>query len=165
MEKAVEDTVSLKKFFLSNINAYKWSKRVDATIYRCNNLKTAKEVRKHIYKKNRGLLNDDDILKRINDDNPLRLTIVSKKFEKNDNEFIDNIDWNIGISKDIILNDGTYILIDIKEVIPTCNKELFECRGNVISDFQNYLELEWLESLKLKYSIAINYELLYSLIK
>ena len=93
------------------------------------------------------------------------MQINSNIFEKGDNEHIDNVDWNVGVSKDIVLKDGSYILIDIKEVLSPTLKELHETRGKVISDYQNALEKEWLSQLKSKYSVKINMELLESLIE
>ena len=42
---------------------------------------------------------------------------------------------------------------------------LEETRGKVISDYQNALEIEWINNLKSKYSIEINTKVLYSLVK
>ena len=75
------------------------------------------------------------------------------------------MDWKVGIAKDIVLKDKSYILIDIHQVLPAGTKELSENRGKVISDYQNALELEWLSNLRSKYSVEINTEVLHSLIK
>ena len=82
-----------------------------------------------------------------------------------ENEYIDEIDWNIGIARDIVLKDGSYVLVDIHQVLPAGVKELEDTRGKVISDYQNALETEWILNLKSKYSIEIDKEVLYSLIK
>ena len=82
-----------------------------------------------------------------------------------ENEYIDNLNWERGIANDIVLEDGSYILVDIHDLIPAGFKKLEETRGKVISDYQNSLEAEWISSLKLKYSVKINIEALHSLIK
>ncbi|MEC9208814.1 MAG: peptidylprolyl isomerase [Bacteroidota bacterium] len=163
--KAVEDTIGLQAFFTANQFKYTWPERVDATIYSCIDLATAKMVKRNIYKKNRGNITDAEILKEINTNAPLSLQINAKKFIKGENEYIDNLDWQEGIAKDIMLKDGSYILVDIHQILPAGVKELNETRGKVISDYQNTLEKEWLVNLKLKYSVKINMEALYSLIK
>ena len=45
------------------------------------------------------------------------------------------------------------------------NKELNEAKGPVTSDYQNYLEKTWLDELAKKYSVILNYDVLYSLDK
>ena len=104
-------------------------------------------------------------MKEINTDSPLSLKISTKKFVKGENTYIDNISLKVGIAKDIVLKDGTFVLIDIHQVIPAGNKELNETRGKVISDYQNALESEWISNLKSKYSVKIDVEVLHSLIK
>ncbi len=163
-KKAVEDTIGLESFFTSNQSSYMWPERVDATIYSCIDLGTAKKVRRNIYRKNRGNITDSEILTQINTNSPLSLQINSKKFIRGENQYIDIIDWKKGISKDIVLEDGSYILIDIHQVLPISVKDLNETRGKVISDYQNALEKEWISNLKLKYSVKINREVLHSLI-
>ena len=164
-KKAVEDTVGLNTFFIKNQSSYEWDERVNATIYTCVDLVTAKEVKRNIYKKHRNKITDKEILTKINSNEPLSLKIDSKNFVREENKYIDNIDWTVGISNDIVLQDGTYVLIDIHQILPPGPKMLEETRGKVISDYQNALENEWITILKSKYSIEINTELLYSLVK
>lgn len=163
--KAVEDTVGLQEFFINNQSSYTWPNRVDATVYTCIDLETARVVRRNIYKKNRGVITDSDILKKINAEAPLSLQIKNNKFAEGENQYIDSIEWKVGVSKDIVLKDGSYILVDIHSVLPQGPKELSEARGRVISDYQNTLEAEWLVELKSKYSVSIDIKVLHSLIK
>jgi peptidyl-prolyl cis-trans isomerase SurA len=163
--KAVEDTVGLQSFYNSNINNYKWEERVDASIYRCIDLVTAKTVKRAIHKKHRGNINNAEILIKANEGAPLSLQINSKKFVKGENKYIDSINWKVGISKDIKTSDGSYIIIDINEVLEPRSKTLNENRGKVISDYQNILEKEWIVLLKEKYKVKVNKDVLYKLIK
>lgn len=163
--KAINDTLGLQTFFDSNQSSYTWPDRVDATVYTCIDLSTAKKVRRQIYRKKRGSVTDDEIIKIINYQNPLALQVNSNKFSKYQNEYVDRINWKEGIANDIVLNDGSYILVDVHQVIPSCPKQLDEVRGKVISDYQNELEAKWLTELKSKYSIKVNMEVLYSLVQ
>ena len=163
--KAVEDTVGLQNFYTENSSNYMWENRADATVYSCIDLATAKLVKKAVYKKHRGNITDAEILTAANTDAPLSLQIKAKKFIKGENEYVDAVDWKIGVAGDIKTKDGSYIIVDIYEVLASGIKELSETRGKVISDYQNLLEAEWIDSLKEKYSISIDRDMLYSLIK
>ena len=163
--KAVEDTVGLQNFFTANNSNYRWENRVDASVYSCIDLATAIRVKRAIYKKHRGNITDAEILTETNTDAPLSLQINTKKFVKGENEYVDAVDWELGIAADIKTNDGSYIIVDIHEVLSSGLKELNETRGKVISDYQNALELEWIASLQEKYKVSINNEVLYTLIK
>ena len=163
--KAVEDTVGLQNFFTANNSNYRWENRVDASVYSCIDLATAIRVKRAIYKKHRGNITDAEILTETNTDAPLSLQINTKKFVKGENEYVDAVDWELGIAADIKTNDGSYIIVDIHEVLASGLKELNETRGKVISDYQNALELEWIASLQEKYKVSINNEVLYTLIK
>ncbi len=163
--KAVEDTLGLQAFYDANKSNYTWGKRLDATIYSCIDLTTAKKVKREIYKKNRGTITNADILVKINKDDALSLQIESNKFVKGANKNVDAIKWKTGISKDIVLENGSYIIIDVHEVLESGAKELSESRGKVISDYQTALENDWIASLKAKYAVTIHTEVLHSLVK
>ena len=66
---------------------------------------------------------------------------------------------------DIVLDDGSVVLVYIKNKIPATYKDLSDVRGKVISDYQSYLEKQWIDKLRKKYTIKINKEVLYSLVK
>ena len=53
--------------------------------------------------------------------------------------------------------------IYVEEKLPQRNKELKEAEGIIVSAYQNYLESQWLSTLKEKHEISINYETLYSI--
>ena len=163
--KAVEDTVGLQNYYNANSSNYMWENRVNATIYSCIDLATAKYVKRAIYKKHRGSITDAEILTVANANVPLSLQINTKKFVKGENVYIDAVDWKIGIAGDIKTKDGSFIIIDVHEVLSAGVKELNETRGKVISNYQNTLEAEWLEVLHQTYSVSIDKEVLYSLIK
>ena len=163
--KAVEDTIGLQAYYEANKADYYLENRVDATIYRCIDLATAKKVKREIYKKNRNATTDDKILEMANKVNALSLQIESDKYSKGENTHIDRIEWKVGIAKDIVLQDGSYILIDIHEVLASRAMQLSETRGKVISDYQTTLESNWISSLRAKYKVSINTEVLHSLIR
>jgi len=164
--KAVEDTLGLQAFFNENTDDYKWDDRVDATIYSCIDIATARKVKFHLLKKKFGLLETtDELLEKVNINDPLSLQIQSKKYTKGDNQFIDSVNWEVGILSDIKLEDGSIIVIAIHELLEATHKVLNETRGKVISDYQNELETEWIAALKKKYKVSINTDVLYSLLK
>ena len=163
--KAVDDSLGLSKYFANNLQKYNWDQRVDASIYKCINLATAKKAKSLLYKLNRGNINNSEILDIINKESQLNLQIVSNKFVKGDNDYIDRLIWKTGISKDIKDDDGSIVIVNITDVLEAGTMTLNEVKGKVISDYQKYLDSNWISYLRSKYKYSINKELLYTLIK
>ncbi len=164
-KKAVDDSLGLSEYFSLNINNYKWEERVSASIYTCNNLSTARKVKSLIYKLNRGSTENSTILQKINKESALSLDIKTKNFVRGENKFIDSINWKKGISKDIKTDNGVYIIINVTDVLPAGEMQLGDVKGKVISDYQKYLDDQWISSLREKYNYSVNKDLLYTLIK
>jgi len=164
-KKAVDDSLGLSEFFANNLDNYTWEERIDASVYKCIDLKTAKKVKNLIYKLNRGNIDNEKILKKINEESALSLEISSKNYVKGENKFIDSIEWKKGISKDIKTEKGEYIIINVKNILPSGQMQLSEVKGKVISDYQKFLDTEWITFLRDKYKYSVNKDLLYSLIK
>ncbi len=164
--KAIQDTLALQSFFETNKAKYMWGERLKAKIYNCIDEDIAKKTLRQIKKRHRmPYLTDEDVLKKVNLTSPLNLQVTTKKFSKNENEFLNQTAWKVGISDFIKSDDGSIIIVDVLEVIPPEQKELSETKGRVISDFQAYLENQWLAELKAKYEVKVNQTILYSLIK
>jgi peptidyl-prolyl cis-trans isomerase SurA len=153
--KAVKDTVGLKEFYLKNKSSFMWDNRVEASIYSVKDPRMVQKVRNFI----KSGLSDTDLLKEINTDSLKILTIESGKFSKKENKLIDSIPWVPGISPDITSNGAT-VFINIKKVLKPEPKELHEARGLITADYQNYLEKEWINSLRSIYPVTVNREVL-----
>jgi peptidyl-prolyl cis-trans isomerase SurA len=89
-----------------------------------------------------------------NSENPLAVQITEGLYQQGDNEWIDKSNKVAG--KYYFEKDGRYYLVIISAIETPRPKLISECRGNVISDYQTYLEKEWLKSLKAKYPVIIN---------
>ncbi|MCO6500909.1 MAG: peptidylprolyl isomerase [Vicingus serpentipes] len=157
--KAVKDTTGLKEFYEKNKEKYMWEERANATIYICSNDEVVKKVTKILKVKLKKGYSSSDILKMINTDSQLDLTIKEGKFTKNENEYLAKATWEELTVSTVKDEKGTAIVV-IHEILPPAPKELDEVRGLVTSDYQNFLEEEWVKSLKEKYKVTVNNEVL-----
>ena len=164
-KKAVEDSLGLIKYFSDNSEKYQWKERLNASIYTCIDLSAAKKVKSLLYKLNRGSIDNSVILEKVNKDSPLNLDIKTNNYLRGENKYIDMISWKKGISKDIVADDGSYIIINVKDVLSAGNMTLDSVKGKVISDYQKFLDNQWILYLRDKYKYSVNKDLLYSLIK
>ena len=157
--KAVKDTTGLEAFYEANKQNYMWGERADVVIYKCSNEKVAKKVEKLIKAKAKKGYSNEDILKQINKDSQLNLTIEEGKFTKEQSELVAKAKWeNKAVTK--LNNENEVVLIEVKEVLAPQPKLLDEVRGLVTSDYQNKLEKEWVETLRKKYPVKIHKEVL-----
>jgi len=157
--KAVKDTTGLKEFYEKSKENYMWEERVDATVYVCSDDAVVKRVNKLLKNKSKKGYSNDDILKMVNTDSQLDLTIKEGKFTKKDNEDVAKATWKEGTTS-IIKNEKSTSIVVINKLLPVAPKELNEVRGLVTSDYQNFLEEEWVKSLKEKYKVTVNNEVL-----
>lgn len=157
--KAIIDTIGLKSFYNSNKANYMWDKRYDALIYECYTEKIANQV--YQLAKN-DTVNSRHILEIINKESELNLRVKTNKFELNKNPFLTKNSLTIGLNKPYEI-DGKFYVIKINEILEPIAKDLNEAKGIVTSDYQTYLETDWLNNLKNKYPIVIHKDILYSL--
>jgi peptidyl-prolyl cis-trans isomerase SurA len=59
--------------------------------------------------------------------------------------------------------DGKFYIVLVKEKLQPAQKEFAEAKGAITSDYQNFLEKNWLEELSKKHTIKVNQEELYSI--
>lgn len=99
----------------------------------------------------------------LNAGNPLGVQISEKKFQKGESKAVDAVKWEKG-THTTQLNGREYLVI-IKDVLEPAYKQLNEVRGIAISDYQNYLEEQWVKQLREKYPVSVNREEVEKLIK
>ncbi len=148
--KAVNDSDGLANFYASNQTKYMWGERADATIYSCKDAKTAKKAMKIV---NKGGTASDVFIK-FNSTDALAIKTENKKFEKGSNALLDKIEWKPGVYS--LENENERVkFVQIRELLPPTAKPMDENLGQATSDYQNYLEKLWIESLKKKYPLII----------
>lgn len=157
--KAMKDTTGLREYFNANRSKYMWGNRVDAIVYECLNMDIANQVAKMIQN---DTINSKHVLDKINKDSELNLRVRTNKFDKESTSFLKDRTLTKGINKTFEL-DGKFYVIKVTELLSPKEKEFSEAKGAATSDYQNFLEKNWLEELAKKHSIKINYEVLYSL--
>jgi len=88
----------------------------------------------------------------------LTLQVDQNIYEKGDHPLIDSLTWQPGIYE--IDRDNRYYLVRIKRILPPEQMTFDEARGQVITRYQEYLEKNWIEALKLKYVVELNQQTL-----
>lgn len=179
--KAVEDTMGLKQYFQLTKENYQWDNRLDASVFTCLNKEVAERVRRLIstddnvrllsnselslitFGKGENRLSIDDIITIVNNQNPLNLQVESAKFSKGDHTHLDNAIWKKGLT-DNELNEEIVTFAFIYDVLAPMPKSLKEAKGQVTSNYQDYLEAAWIKELEERYPVTINYDLLNSII-
>ncbi len=101
--------------------------------------------------------------KQFNQEQPLNLKITQGVFQKGDNDYIDSIVWKEGDTR--LQKNDRWIYINIEKVEAPRRKTFEEARGYVISDYQNYLEEQWVEQLKVRYPIRVEEATFQDLVK
>ena len=149
-DKAIKDTLGLEKFLKDNQTKYKWGQRAEATVYSILNEEIYREVESLI---SNGV-DEDSIVEVVNRSSQLNIRLESGKYEKTDNELVDNVNWKKGIYNGP-KKDSRLTLIHIKEVLKPSNKTLEDSKGIITSDYQSYLEKKWVEELKSEYEYKV----------
>jgi peptidyl-prolyl cis-trans isomerase SurA len=143
--KASIDTVGQRKYYETNKEKYQAGDRVEARIFIVSDRSVIESL---ISKVNAGDTIGNDDLKKFKSIQPYRT------YERKDNKVIDKINWTVGLHETEL--DGQNYLVEVKRLVAPGIKKFEEARANVISDYQDFLEKEWLSSLRQKFPVKIN---------
>ncbi|OUJ75277.1 peptidylprolyl isomerase [Hymenobacter crusticola] len=91
----------------------------------------------------------------LNEQNSLAVQITQRNFQKGDNKVVDEL-MSKGPGTYNVQKDGRYYAVTIDKALPAGPKTLSEARGQATSDYQNYLEKQWVAQLREKYPVKIN---------
>ncbi len=152
--KASIDVEGLEKFFNANKENYKWeTPRFKGKVIYASNKKILAEAQKFMKKAHKD--SADIQLKRKFNKDKVQLRIENGVYVPGANKAVDAQ----------IFKQGTYT--DENFPFVACTGELIsvpetykDVRGPVTADYQNYLEEEWIKSLRKKYDVIINQEVL-----
>ncbi len=143
--KASEDSVGQRKYYEDNLQKYNAGLRVEARIFSTDNQDIIASTKNRIAQGDTLRTEELKKFKSISDFRP---------YEKGDHKAIDAISWTIGLHE--TQAGGMYYLVEVSRLVPPGQKKFEEVRASVISDYQDYLEKNWVEGLKSKYSVEVN---------
>lgn len=157
--KASLDTAGLEAFYEANKANYMWPKKADAVlvIYDVREAETDK-VRKWITKAYASG-KTDAVKLQIEADKKFgtgAVRVEEGQYAPGESMFLDRISWEEGVSNDILSGESLKAFAIIRDIIPEKQKKLEEVRGLVITDYQNYLDTQWIKELKARYPVLIN---------
>lgn len=139
--RASVDSVGQRKYYEENREKYNAGNRVDARIF------SVKDSLEFIELNRRATGADSHSLKDMKN---VRV-INFRRYQKGESSTIDQIPWLVGTHK--TENEGMYYLVEIRSLVPPGIRDFDEVRANIISDYQDFLEKEWVIALRSKYGI------------
>jgi peptidyl-prolyl cis-trans isomerase SurA len=148
---AQADSVGLKKFYKEHISDYGWKERAEARIYIASSAEQLKKINDMLNEKK----SDQQIAAAINSSSPMDLVINSGVYERGRHLFVDRAKWQANSDSEITVGNA-FALVRISKIVPSTAKSFAEVEADVIADYQEYLEDQWLKGLKEKYPVEIN---------
>jgi peptidyl-prolyl cis-trans isomerase SurA len=157
--KAIKDTSGLKTFFEGHNSNYTWGKRYNAYVYECLNEDIAKKVATMLKS---DTISSRTVINAINKESELNLRVRTGKFEVESTPYLKGHELKKGVNPAYQF-DGKYYIVKVDEILAPTAKTMAEAKGAATSDYQNYLEKEWLAEISKKHPIVIHEQVLYSL--
>jgi peptidyl-prolyl cis-trans isomerase SurA len=151
---ASEDSTGLEDFYQKNKNKFEWGERFKGTIITCESA----EVREQAENMFAEEMTIEEIADQLNAEKEV-ITFENGAWEEGRNHIVDYYVWNGSEPKDF--DSATTFIRGDK--IPPSQKLLNEARGLYISEYQNYLEKNWIKELRSKYKVKINKKLVKSI--
>ena len=150
--KSKTDSLGLKSFYDKNLKNYQWKNRLDVTILSSTKLDIIKKAQKYL-KNDKSV---DFIKEKLNiKDGAVNIMSKVGVFEEGNEALPKNLQFETGISE--ILKDGEYYFVTkVNATLPAGPKELDQCRGKAINDYQQYLEENWVKDLKNEFKVQVN---------
>ena len=160
--KAVKDTAGLEAFYPQVKNKYMWADRAEVVIFNCTDKKICDDAYKMLQKKKTV----EEVKTKLNvEGSKSKVSTIEGKYEKGQYDVVDKIEWKAGLTPINKLSDSTYQFVWVKQILGPEPKTIKEAKGYIVSDYQEYLEKNWLSELRSKYPISVNEDVLKSLIK
>jgi peptidyl-prolyl cis-trans isomerase SurA len=157
---AVNDTNGLKTFYENHAGNYKWQERADVSVYTLKDPALLKSTIKLAKKRIQSNWKPEEFVRMLCvSDTTDCVTVTDQKYEKNDPLPLGGFTWKKGAVKTVKEANGTKVLV-VNGIIPPGPKAFVETQGQVTADYQNYLDRQWIDSLRARYEVVVNQDVL-----
>jgi len=150
MEKEIwthipSDTLVLKSFYESNKSKYQAGERLRARLFSSADKTFMDQMEQRVVRGDS--LRQEDLGR-------FKAVIPFRNYQRGDNKAVDKVSWVIGVHRTEV--DGTEYLVEVERLLPAGIRPLGEARAQVLADYQDKQEKEWLKQLREKYPVKIN---------
>ena len=146
--KAIDDTTGLENYYKANADKYTWDERAEVVFISFKDEKTAKKGMKLLKKKSLS-----EVVNILNETDALTMTTDARLIEKKDFD-LEDVEWAPGMYK-VKDENGRIKYVQVVRLLPEEIKPLNKNLGQVTSDYQQELEAQWLEQLRLKFPVQV----------
>jgi peptidyl-prolyl cis-trans isomerase SurA len=148
--RAKSDTIGIQDFYKNHLVNYQWKKRFGVDILSSTD-QSVIEKAKQLMKKGKSL---EVIKEKLNTEGKVNIMLKSGVFEEDDALLSSFKNVTKGVSG-IVLKDNYYFILNVTEVKEAGPKLFTECKGKVMSDYQQFLESNWVNELKKEFEVKI----------
>ncbi len=150
-DKASKDTLGLESFFDKNKSNYTWEKpHYKGYIVQCKDEKSLKKMKKQVSK----LTPDaaaEFLMKTYNTKDTVLVKVEKGLYVQGDNKFVDELVFKQGKAETTAGFPQFFVIGKLLNA----PEQYTDVRGLAITDYQNYLEQEWINELNRKYPVTI----------
>jgi peptidyl-prolyl cis-trans isomerase SurA len=149
-----DDSSGIRQFYENHKNEYLSKRGIEARLYTLKLSGSGKKLTDSYNKFSRKSNTDELLREKFNKKGDTLLIIKDGKWFAGDNPEIDKLNWNIGPQS--IIFDGFPSIINITKVINPSPLSFEDVQGEMMTKYQEFLEKEWVEQLKEKYSVKVD---------
>ncbi|MGB5941914.1 MAG: peptidylprolyl isomerase [Leeuwenhoekiella sp.] len=148
-DKAKNDTTGLQQFYDTHAKDYIVPQQYEVILANAEKKRNIKKARKML----QIGMGPDEIKTELNKPDDIAVFFTRKTSDLKE-ELPKGYVPELGVSE--VLKDDDYTVVQVLKIIPEQKRTLSEARGRVTSDYQEYLEKQWLKTLKQKYPVKVH---------
>ena len=152
--KSQDDSTGLKSFYEENKMKYLTREIMNAKVYKLRQSGGMKKLSSAYKKYGKSADTDSKMLKKFINKGDTLLSIYEGTWTRGDDMEMEKITWSAGTHETTL--DGLPAIIIVNKITPPSPLPLSDIRGELISEYQDYLEKAWIRQLKEKYSVKID---------
>ncbi len=151
-DRSEKDSLELEKFFKEHRDDYMWKTRADVLIGSCTQKEKAEQVRRMLLE-GKG---QEFIKEHLNEGPTIHVLFSEAKLEEGSSKLPSGFVFTEGVSDIFAEGENQFTILKVQRIYPQTRKELKEARGEVLNDYQNHLEKQWVAELRDTYAVKVN---------
>ena len=152
--RAQNDTLGLMNYYEANKNQHLTTPGVKIKIYSCYEDSKYKAMTSALRKYEKYSDTDARLYKKFTVKGDTLIGIKEGTWFRGEDAEIDKLNWEKGMQLTILWKHPSIAVIE--DIIDPEPLPFEEVQGEIISAYQDFLEYEWIEQLKLKYSVKVD---------